>query len=410
MNKVIIVLILVLGTIYLSPLVSNYIPNELIVLLLLSTLCLFFIKKSKHIIHNIRPINLTILLITVMLFLYKCLEVSSCEWGNIYNQISFLLSIYYFLFIEKELTYRQKRFLVIYFFTLTLYLIGDNIRLYSIYGLAELNSDIEYELIETNYGGTTFNTVCFVFFTSCYFVFLNTKEKIKKILSICACLFSFYYIFYCGARGTVVILTLFVITILPLIKKLEKNKRAKPILLSISLLFLLLLLIDYTFILDFFISISPERLAKRFIDIRTTTQEGLSEDSFSGRYALYGVSLNSFLNGFDTFLFGIGDHRGSVSGLFTYQEAGVGGHSEILDTCARFGLLGIVLFSCYFKLAFKKFYSLFKDSVRKEQVKYIIIGLVMCFFVKSILHPNIGFAIFVFLPLSFMLINKKNTL
>lgn len=391
---------MIIETICLSPILSAAIPTGAKMTLSITTVILIvsLINKTK-----ILKILLSIFALVIIFISYRYIEKSSCGWGNLYNQMTFFFNIIYLTFVIQCTDLKKKRMLIIYFFLLMVYLIIDNILIFSRYGFSILKYEQE-GLIGTNYGGTTFNTTCFFFLTACYVVFLMEKKKWPKIVAGAGCLLAFIYIFFCGARGTVVLLSLFVLITIPIVKTAKKRRTIKLLFIAISLCFFVLLFMSET-IIDILIDISPERLSMRFKDIKMVSQVGLNDHSLSGRYGLYWVSIESFFSGIDSFLFGIGDHRGSMSGLLSYEQAGIGGHSEILDHCARFGLLGIIVVSIIFKNLYN--YLIRLDSIKRlTNIFYcVVIAFVMCASVKAVLHPNIGCAVFLMTPLSFMCVN-----
>ena len=402
MNNIILSLIIIIETINLTPSISIETSVKFAILILTALLIFYKIRKKLTIVK----IFTSIFLFFVVIVFYRLLGISTCAWGNLYNQISFFLNIPFLLFIIENTNLRQQKFLFSYLFILIFWLIIDNIQIYSRYGFILHSIDVG-DLVGTNYGGTTFNTCCMLFYSACLFVFLNEEKKRIRILVGIGGFSALYYIYFCGARGTVVLLS-FIVTVLLLVLNNRRESR-KVLHTSLFLLLLILFLIVLSDnILDFLISISPERLAYRFSDIKNTTENGLTADSFSGRYGLYWVSIDSFFRGVDTILFGIGDRRGSISGLISYNEAGIGGHSEILDHCARYGILGIVLVS----VIFRELYVYLSGQLWFRKNKYSIYGIIMsfiiCAFVKVIFMPDIGCTIFIIIPLSIMIINSKN--
>ncbi len=402
MNYIIMFLIGTLASINLSPLLSSLYSTSVKSILLFITVLLAMTKIKINRV-NLKIIS-TILIFILFMISYKLLGVSKCEWGIIYNQSSFFLSIILSIYIIQNMTDLQKKLFFAYFFVLMIFLIISNIQLYSLYGDIIRYMETQ-DLSDSQFGQTTFNTTCFIFFTACYYFFLKEKQKIVRLIVLSACILTFYYIFFCGARGTVVILCFFVICVLPLVKYIKSAKVLRNSLFILIPLFAFLLIGNDT--IDYLVSISPERLADRFLDLKNTTNEGLTESSFSGRYGLYWISIESFFSGIDSIIFGIGDRRGSGTGLISYKAAGIGGHSEILDHCARFGVLGIIIVGIIFKYLYNyiKIQPFFR--VEKNMINCIMIVLIMCAFVKSVLQPNIGCAVYIILPLSFIVVYKR---
>lgn len=380
-------------------------------LLSIVLLTIFITDRNKGGYVKASPFLVPVLFISIIILAYKAFGFSTAAMGNLFHQLAFFSMVFIGLYIGYYFPIKQK---LLMFFLLSLVLVADivnNIFLYSSFSsLYGVDMDTVSQLMdgEVVVGGTPFNTTSIFAFAAFYFIFLNVKGKKIRILALCSALVSMYYMFFCGARGTVILLDLFIIIMLPLLKLQEKSSLGKALSIIVYAVFAFIIIVGIDTLLDFMISISPDRLAERFLDIKQTTKEGVSDSSFSGRFGLYKVSINSFLDSAKSFLFGIGDHRGSMAGELSYAAAGIGGHSEILDNLARFGILGACFVFPIYKYAYRWYVDFFESRILKKQVQYIFIAFIICSFVKAVFMPTVGCVVFVMLPLAFSFVGYKN--
>lgn len=387
--------------------------NTLLSLVLLGgvLLAVFITDAQRKSFVKSSPLFAPVLLISIIILLYKALGISSAALGNQYHQLAFFSFTFIGLFVYYYFPVKQK---ILLFLSLSAVLVADlvnNIFLYSAFSrMYGVDMDAVARLMEdeVTIGGTPFNTTSIFAFAAFYFIFLNVKRMKIRILALGCALVAMYYMFFCGARGTVILLDLFLIIMLPLLKFQEKSSTGKFLSYIVYAFFGLALIIGLESILDFMIAISPDRLAARFIDIKQTSQEGVSDSSFSGRFGLYRVSLNTFFGSIISFLFGIGDHRGSITGDLSYADMGIGGHSEMLDNLARFGILGACFVFPIYKYAYRWFVDFFESKLLKKQLQYIFIVFLICSFIKAVFMPTVGCVVFVLLPLAFDFVRYVN--
>ena len=399
MDRFITFLLVIYGGISITPIAGSFIPT-IYQLSLLIVLLLFVLRRlSLDSIDYQKTLIVSIFVFCAITLSYKLLNISSAAIGNVYNQLSFWCNIIFGIYVLRYVQRKEGLFLIVILWGISIFNIIDNIVLYRIFG-QYIGTSFEDALIGTNFGGTPFNAYSFVFFTANYYVLLNAKKGLYKLLSLGGALLSMYYMFFCGARGTVVLLDFFVILILPATIIINRNKSAKPVVIGVLSVFFIVVAFFMDSIANFFISIAPDRLAARFEDLNHSVTSGVTDDSFSGRFGLYKVSIESFFGSISSFLFGIGDHRGSISGDFSYAEMGIGGHSEVLDQCARFGLLGIFFTYKILKGVKMMFTSMARSDVHRRLIINILIAFFFCACIKSVLYSNIGFAMFVILPLA----------
>lgn len=348
-----------------------------------------------------------IIVFDVLIFVYFILGVSSATIGNVCNQASFFSFILLAIYISKSYSYSQKKWLLLFLLILFIPLVITSVAQHSVYG-ESINYLLDDELIEIGYVNTTsFNSAVFFLLGWIYFAVLNSDKKFLKIIGIIIAILLLYYLVFCGSRGSIFIILLLLLFCLPYLRKIDYSQK-KLVSSIIPFLVVIFLLISLNEILEYFIAFLPERLSYRFQDILSTKNEGISDSSFSGRYGLIKLSVNSWLENPKTFLFGIGDHRGSFTGSMSYIEAGIGGHSEFFDSLARWGIIGGILLIFILKHLKNLFSSCFLSGHYDKQLAFIYWGFIYCLVFKSVFHPNIGCAFFLIGILIYDVLIKKN--
>lgn len=318
-----------------------------------------------------------------LIILYRILRISSAEWGNYMNTICFFSPVLMMLFVKKYMSLRQKKIL------------ANGILLIIVIGLAD-----GIILISESIDPTSVNTVALLSFDACLFLFLNSRNVKKKIWYLIIMAEAFFYIVFCGMRGSVVIFLLLSIFLI-IFSRFFNQKTTKTIwFVLLAILFLLMIFFSES-ILIFLISITnSERLVARFRDLLNVLQKGLTENSLSGRWGLIMLSLQTFCRNFNSILVGIGDHRyENTFGLDGYYASGIGGHSEFIDTLARYGVLGAIITIVLFYLIYKNLIKKQYNKSYRFQILSIALVFLMIGFTKGLYLPNIGIISFLLFPL-----------
>jgi len=394
----------------LGPHLLSFIPRIVHYIICFALLFYFIIQGLLSSSNIGRKVLIAMLLFIMLIWLYYVFSYTTASIGNVYNQTSFLLFIPITLYVERYFSKSQKKILLALLFYVIIISVFKSIQQYTFYGeMVRLLSDEELE----NKGfinSTNFNTSILLIFGTLFMVFLNINSGLLKVFILSFEVLFFFYLFFCGARGSVVLALLVFLFLLPFIKYSGINATVKTFLISALILFFIVFLFEKNFIFDFLISISPERLSDRFLDLKQTANNGFNDNSLSGRYGLFAVSLRSWLNNPISFLFGIGDHRGSFNGMLSYADAGIGGHSELLDSLARWGLLGGILLYVILKSVYLKSKILFEAKILSRQSIAIYSLFIYCFVFKSVFYPNIGCSFFLmtFLIFDIFIIQKSH--
>lgn len=139
-----------------------------------------------------------------------------------------------------------------------------------------------------------------------------------------------------------------------------------------------------------------ERLAARFQDVLATTSSGVSDDSFTGRGTLFKISFNSWLNTSFTFLFGIGE---PLMGDNNYAQAGISGHSDMVDQLAKYGIVGSFLFIRCLYLGYKYLKKEYLHTEQINPVKYMLLCFVAYGTIKIMYTDDCFLVMFVLFPI-----------
>lgn len=382
----------------------NYVRMiQMIATVLLSAILLFNNKQSKV----VRRITIGLIGFISLILLYWWTGYSDASSGNYFYQITFFVSIAGAIYCFQKMP--RWLILVIYFAILammSIHLIRDIFigNIYQGYSMEEL-SDFGSSVILTSFSTTTMFVLCI-----CLLVFLNVNHMVIRWIHLVVIALAFYYIVFCGQRGSVVVLMMISVFLLLYEKFNKSNLKSKRIIIIALVVAILMIFSDN--VIDFLISISPnDRLTDRFIDMKGTLQQGASDDSFSGRLSLEIISIRSWLRDIVSFFFGIGDHRNEdFSGIQGFIMSGIGGHSELIDSLARYGIIGFSLLAYLYVNICKYILSLFQDEKEKNQVRAIVFVSILTSLTKTVFYPEIGICLFLLLPFSSVIINKKNIL
>lgn len=380
----------------------NYVRMiQMIATVLLSTILLLNNKQSKV----VRRITIGLIGFISLILLYWWTGYSDASSGNYFYQISFFVPLAGAIYCFRKMP--RWLMLAIYFAILammSIHLIRDIFigNIYQGYSMEELSDFGSSVLL------TSFSTASMLVLNISLLIFLNTNNMRMKWIHVVVIALTFYFIVFCGQRGSVVVLLLISVFLL-LYERFNKSnskndKRLIPLALGVAIL-----LIFSDNIIDFLIQISPnDRLTDRFIDMKGTLQQGASADSFSGRLSLEIISIRSWLRDIISFFFGIGDHRNEdFSGIQGFITSGIGGHSELIDSLARYGIIGFSILAYLYVNICKYILSLFQDEKVRNQVRPIIFVSVLTSLTKTVFYPEIGICLFLLLPFSSVILNKN---
>lgn len=358
---------------------------------------LFFISQAKyHIFEKYRKLISLLLIYCSIVIGYKLLNVSTISWGVIYLEISAYVTLLMGLYIMSS--FSEKQLKIIFLLTIIFYLF--NIIYNFRWGYATgaiLEGEIVNDESISGIANSHFNEAAMFTLFSLYANYSKGLSKFYKIFALIIMVLSACFIMMCGLRATIIILSIFSFLFMAVAKFGHNNKRTYY---SILVVLFFFMYFNLEGILEILIGVAPERIAYRLNDILFTTQNGITENSFSGRAGRMMISLNTWIKTPISFLFGAGDIGGEI-GLFE----GIGGHSELIDVLAKFGIVGgLVLYRLFIQAC--KFLMSFNNDNNKNCIVIFIALFMFCSLVKTTARASVFCSLFIFFPIVSMLFNK----
>lgn len=401
LNRILFVLI----ALYSASCTTSFIPFNFVRLIQSVMIVLFFVVIFVCIIQSkdTEKIGVYLICYSIMIFLYRLLNISTASWGNYLFQILFFIVIVASILCLEKMPVKWNiylYFIVLALIATTVYkdiIIGQSVASENLLLLREEGSRAQR---------TAFSTMMLFVFCTCWLVFFNTNNRFIRWFHFAFALLSLYYIVFVGMRASVVIWTLMAFSLIVFEKYSNKSKIGRYLGVFIIVLLCFILIFDITPILQLLVRLSPsDRLSVRFESLIYTFNNGIEEDSFSGRMKLETISLQSWTSSFGSFLFGIGDHRLEGYGYQGFIMSGVGGHSELIDSLARYGIIGFSIIALLIYNIFQYIQNLFSERALRKQVSTILIIAIFTMLTKAMFLPEIGLALFFLLPLSSEIIN-----
>lgn len=374
-------------------------PLLSIFVLWFATLFLFVNPKRFFLRDNVSQIASIILLLLCQAF-YLAFGITDYSPYILIERLVLLSSPLIFLSISEYYNKNEKHLLFFLFFFIICINIVDNIRLFyqdnSIFeSLAISDSTAKY----TNAGETNFVAFVMLFSLSAFLFFLAEKKIVFKIVYASCFALGVFFIAVINSRTTSLLLLLFGVLLLIFFAKKKKISFSK-ILITIIILFIIFMLFR-SFIFEFLIGMfkgsrSQERLED--LSLFFNGQSYSSDGSFSVRMKLAQISFESFSKNPFTVLFGMGEHDVPVKSYYYATITGIGGHSQIIDYLAQYGIVGFSILVFYF-------YENIRKSVRLSHKKSLNGGyfvIIIVFFLYGlfniVFYYNMFFVIFVLVP------------
>ena len=306
----------------------------------------FFIRPSLN--KNMLTLMGFIGLWLFWIISYRLVGFSSSAWGNYYVQILYWMIVIIYVFYKQGNFARFNKFLCYFVSFIVLINIWDNIRLLLIFPHASEYINLSYgsQYLGMNVGATSFSFLCFLLYAGALFWFFSIKKIGVRIYCLVLIISSIYYMLLSG-RGTAFILL--VIFTLLLINRVICNHYFRGSYIIYYILLILMLLSFFVIFPLIIFKISEffpdNRLIIRFQDIVNmiygSRYSGLATSGDS-RLELTMLSLKTWFSSLSSFFIGIGDHK--FSSIAKSMSLGIGNHAEFIDTLARYGLFGSMIF------------------------------------------------------------------
>jgi hypothetical protein len=260
---------------------------------------------------------------------------------------------------------------------------------------------------QLNLGSTPFATSVLLFTGIVLSLFICEKDRNKKYLWLMFSLTGVYYTAVCSGRAS----NLLLLVLMVFLFVINYNKKISGISSVVLVACFIAIWVFNQTIIDVLISIIPnQRIAVRLEAISRYLQGADDGGLYLDRIRIIQLSIETWLSGVDTFLFGIGDKRYLAGNLSEIYTLGISGHSDYLDTLARYGLLGFTLLNALLLSIInytKKSLSIYSRWSRFTLIIYVI--LFARSIVGAIFSMNIAFIVFILLPISRCLISIDKT-
>lgn len=298
--------------------------------------------KIKIMFSSIITSSVVLLLWQVLM---RLIGISSFGWGNYW----FRIVLYGFpamsFFIIKMYTYREKLFLAAVLLCVSISNIIDNIILWntsrnSFVGLY-YDSYVENRL--TNAGTTEFNAFCMFLIPSLFLIALFAEKRIVKVIGMILLLLDIYTIIFVNPHAIALLLSALLFVLLVCVYVGAKNRKRMYLTIGVSLVLMPLIYMLLPSILRTCAALIPKEEIGSKINQVASILSGANIDesigsSLGSRWQMALVSIESFK---ENSIFGIGEHNVGQS-LNDFRNVGFGGHSELLDYLAKYGILGTI--------------------------------------------------------------------
>ncbi|WP_025725312.1 hypothetical protein [Acholeplasma granularum] len=384
-DKLIISIIILFMIIVNTPYLYRQLPSEIFVFMTFFVTVIIILNNIKQKI----PLKIIYLIFLTSAWIlyqlsYKAIGLSTANIGNYIDVIVFYLYLFWYLLYIKLLpNFTKKKIFTIYSIVIFINLIS-NIYLSFQHPIGSLlidTPDGNY-LKLTNIGGLSFATNIMIF-SLVYFDRL-IKQRGTLLINLGVYLVSIYYLLFVSQRATQMIFSLLYVALITSIFLIKKKN---------IMVFLITFLTVIIFATIFNSFIPPERLLLRFEDLIEFIQSGFKVEKDSTFYFRLYLIQNSLINYTSTIknvILGTGLHY-----FTTWEEqvnAGLGLHSEVIDTLTVYGIIGFTL--CF--TIVKNYYKKILDN--KSKVLFLFIVFYAIF--NKIVFSIIGMSIFIVINIS----------
>lgn len=370
-----------------------------------------FLNSGRKCPRNNFALIANVCLYLVMCFLYRLFNISTAAWGAIFLHTLFFSPILIMPFATGSFSKSQQRRLLFIILVIVVANIVDNIRLVLANPelLVMVNRNFLTDEINGigNVGGSKWLNSIFFFFISCFFCYLNSKDKHIKLFTLLSAILSGVFVVVYCVKASVIVFTVFSAALIVFAKKTQNLSKFLRIAIISGVLAFLFVVLFADVLTEFLMSAVEKRVASRLIMLidSDSMEAGSGVRTMNARENLWFVSIETWLSSPINFLFGIGDHRASFG--VAVSETGIGNHSDLFDTLGRYGLVGSLLILNIFRLSFKYILSLFEDNC-KLQVMVIFLILFLYGFTKGIFVPGVGCAMFLMLPIISIILQNED--
>lgn len=337
----------------------------------------------------------------LLLLLYYIIGYSSSTIGRACFPLpKFLFSVFITMYCCENMNVKEMKGIVAAIVIIAFVNVLYNAIFCTQYPYASTEAVTDFDFRSLNVGGTKFSHFSLSFFILSFCGVLEAKHRLLRIVFLLLTLLSAYYVIQCGQRMTI-ILFLFMVTILLVISKITTRR---IMVLVLTIIATVVVLGHSDFVLEKMYSLTDsERVMQRLNSLSETSIYGVDNDSFSGRIYYYKMSLETLFGGLGNFFFGVGYHEAELENKFLI---GIGGHSQILDILAMYGIVGGVLVYMILRYTYNYLSYLINNEHYRRQFSIIFIIFISLSLLKYTFDDHNSLLLFFALPLLYKIFDN----
>lgn len=371
-----------------SRLFSAYLTTyAYLAVVLVTVLAVLLIGKQDFLI-NLFPIIIPLIILNVLIYFSTNPSIIMWVYSLLLNILAIVIGIYVIQSYDTKLLKILTYFiLIIHGITALTTIIGLNNNPDAARYLATVADSNEADAVK--YGFMNIGGFEFVYSVALIYPAIIYGFKRKKIHVSIVIIYAVIDFILVINTGYTIALLLFIASTVFVFFKNNLTVKNVVIIFVITLLVSLLVFPLFSYLLNALADvIGNETIAERLRDL-AGGREGL-EASEDNRLALYMTSLTSFI----------------IHPLFggMFNSVSIGGHSEILDKIAQYGIFGLIAIVLIYSEIYKKFFKVYKNESGYGYVFWIFMQAV----ILSVLNPGMWiYQLALMIPVILAYINQK---
>ena len=371
-----------------SRLFSAYLTTYAYLAVVLVTVLAVLLIGKQDFLVNLFPIIIPLIILNVLIYFLTNPSIIMWVYSLLLNILAIVIGIYVIQTYDTKLLKILTYFiLIIHGITALTTIIGLNENPDAARYLATVADSNEADAVK--YGFMNIGGFEFVYSVALIYPAIIYGFKRKKIHVSIVIIYAVIDFILVINTGYTIALLLFIASTVFVFFRNNLTVKNVVIIFVITLFMSLLVFPLFSYLLNALADvIGNETIAERLRDL-AGGREGL-ETSEDNRLALYMMSLTSFIT---HPLFG---------GMF--NSVSIGGHSEILDKIAQYGIFGLIAIVLIYNAIYKKFFKVYKNESGYGYVFWIFMQAV----ILSVLNPGMWiYQLALMIPLILAYINQK---
>lgn len=371
-----------------SRLFSAYLTTYAYLAVVLVTVLAVLLIGKQDFLVNLFPIIIPLIILNVLIYFSTNPSIIMWVYSLLLNILAIVIGIYVIQSYDTKLLKILTYFiLIIHGITALTTIIGLNNNPDAARYLATVADSNEADAVK--YGFMNIGGFEFVYSVALIYPAIIYGFKRKKIHVSIVIIYAVIDFILVINTGYTIALLLFIASTVFVFFRNNLTVKNVVIIFVITLLVSLLVFPLFSYLLNALADvIGNETIAERLRDL-AGGREGL-EASEDNRLALYMTSLTSFIT---HPLFG---------GMF--NSVSIGGHSEILDKIAQYGIFGLIAIVLIYSAIYRKFFKVYKNESGYGYVFWIFMQAV----ILSVLNPGIWiYQLALMIPVILAYINQK---